>query len=85
MDQGVLAQLTQLYMTMKLECPFYRVCIYASCTFKPTCQVKKKVPLILGLLFLYDCLGSTVFTQAAGEVIFVSWVYTGKSSGPSSL
>ncbi|MCI4377598.1 hypothetical protein PGIGA_G00205390 [Pangasianodon gigas] len=24
MDQGVLAQLTQLYMTMKLECPFYR-------------------------------------------------------------
>lgn len=28
MDQGVLAQLTQLYVTMKLECPFYRVCIY---------------------------------------------------------
>ncbi|XP_060730173.1 FAST kinase domain-containing protein 3, mitochondrial [Tachysurus vachellii] len=24
MDQGVLAQLTQLYITMKLECPFYR-------------------------------------------------------------
>ncbi|XP_053353070.1 FAST kinase domain-containing protein 3, mitochondrial [Clarias gariepinus] len=24
MDQAVLAQLTQLYMTMKLECPFYR-------------------------------------------------------------
>ena len=25
MDQRVLAQLTQLYMTMKLECPFYGV------------------------------------------------------------
>lgn len=37
MDQKVLAQLTQLYMTMKLECPFYRVCIDASCPFKPIC------------------------------------------------
>lgn len=25
MDGLVLAQLTQLYMTVKLECPFYRV------------------------------------------------------------
>lgn len=24
-ERGVLAQLTQLYMTVKLECPFYEV------------------------------------------------------------
>lgn len=28
MDRAVLAQLTQLYMTVKLECPFYEVLKY---------------------------------------------------------
>lgn len=51
MDQAVLAQLTQLYMTMKLECPFYQVCICAYCTFKPICKVK--MPLVFSF-FLHD-------------------------------
>lgn len=42
MDHGVLAQLTQLYMTVKLECPFYRVCIHGPGTLNRHTEVLKK-------------------------------------------
>lgn len=44
MDHGLLAQLTQLYMTVKLECPFYRVCIYEPGLLNQLAKIEKKNP-----------------------------------------
>lgn len=57
MDRVTLAQLTQLYMTVKLECPFYDVCIIFPCIVCPPKQGTEFNVWCLLCVFVnvYDC------------------------------